>query len=273
MSIAGQGEMASACLFFLKDIMGFIGKLVGGSIGFAIGGPLGALAGAVFGHSFDKTGNFEYQIESGQLSGDQAQGQVIFFVGTFSMLAKLARCDGRITPREVDSIERFMAVDLRLDPDSRRVARGIFNKAVDSVETFQDYASQFYGQFQSEPHLLEMMIDIMLRVSLSDGGLSPPEESLILTAVKLFHLSDETYANFRARHLGGDLNKYYHVLDANEGSTDEEIKKQYRKLVSEYHPDKIASKGLPDAFIQFANDKFREIQDAYEKIKAQRGIR
>lgn len=254
--------------------MGFIGKLVGGSIGFAIGGPIGALAGAVFGHSFDKkAGGFEYQLETGQLTGDQAQSQLIFFVGTFSMLAKLARSDGRITPQEVDSIERFMAVDLNLDLDSRRVARGIFNKAVESVETFQDYASQFYGQFRSEPHLLEMMIDIMLRVSLSDGSLSPPEESLILSAVKLFHLSDETYANLKAKYRGSDLDKYYHVLDANEGNTDEEIKRQYRKLVSEYHPDKIASKGLPDAFIQFANDKFREIQDAYEKIKAQRGMK
>lgn len=253
--------------------MGFIGKLVGGTIGFAIGGPLGALAGAVFGHSFDKAGDFEYQFENGRLTGNQAQGQLIFFVGTFSMLAKLARSDGRITPEEVDAIERFMAEDLSLDPDSRRAARGIFNKAVDSIETFQDYAAQFYNQFRSEPHLLAMMIDIMLRVSFSDGGLSAPEESLIQSAVKLFNVSDETYAKLRARYHSSDLDKYYLVLDANEASTDEEIKKQYRKLVSEYHPDKIAAKGLPDAFIQFANDKFREIHDAYEKIKVHRGMK
>lgn len=253
--------------------MGFLGKLVGGTIGFAIGGPLGALAGAVFGHSFDKTGDFEHQIETGQLTNGQAQGQLIFFVGTFSMLAKLARCDGRITPQEVDAIERFMAEDLNLDPGTKRVARGIFNKAVESAETFQDYAFQFYDQFRSEPHLLELMIDIMLRVSFSDGGLSAPEESLILSAVRLFHLSDETYSKLKARHGNGDLEKYYRVLDANEADTDDEIKAKYRKLVSEYHPDKIASKGLPDAFIQFANDKFREIQGAYEKIKEQRSMK
>jgi DnaJ like chaperone protein len=253
--------------------MGYIGKLVGGTIGFAIGGPLGALAGAVFGHSFDKAGELDLQLEAGQLAGDSTQGQLIFFVGTFSMLAKLARSDGRITPQEVDAIERFMAEDLSLDPDSRRVARGIFNKAVESAATFQDYASQFYGQFRSEPHLLEMMIDIMLRVSFSDGNLSAPEESLIDSAVTLFHLSDETYAKIRARYRGSDLEKYYLILGVNEGNTEEEIKRQYRKLVSEYHPDKIASKGLPEAFIQFANDKFREIQDAYDKIKAQRGMK
>ena len=180
--------------------MGFIGKLVGGTIGFAMGGPLGALAGAVFGHTFDRAGELDYSFETGQLPGGHAQAQLTFFVGTFSMLAKLARSDGRISPQEIDTVERFMAADLSLDPESRRVARGIFNKAVESNETFQAYASQFYGQFRTEPQLLEMMIDIMLRVSVSDGKLSAPEESLIQSAVKIFQLSDETYENLRARY-------------------------------------------------------------------------
>lgn len=254
--------------------MGFIGKLVGGTIGFfALGGPLGALAGAVFGHTFDQADDRPGLFDGGYAQSGEARAQLTFFVGTFSMLAKLARSDGRITPQEVDAIERFMAVDLGLDPESRRAARGIFNKAVDSNESFQDYAAQFYGQFQGEPHLLEMMIDIMLRVSVSDGKLSDTEESLVLSAVRMFRLSDETYEKLRARHLGDTLEKYYSILNASPDDSDEIIKQQYRKLVSEYHPDKIASKGLPDPFIQFANDKFREVKDAYEKVKARRGMK
>jgi DnaJ like chaperone protein len=68
------------------------------------------------------------------------------------------------------------------------------------------------------------------------------------------------------------VNKYYAVLGCTSGDTNEQIKKQYRKLVSEYHPDKIISKGLPDEFIKFANDKFNEIQEAYEAVKKERGI-
>lgn len=253
--------------------MGFIGKLMGGTIGFALAGPLGALAGAVFGHTFDQADDRPHIFDGGYGQDGEARAQLTFFVGTFSMLAKLARSDGRITPQEVDAIERFMAVDLGLDPESRRAARGIFNKAVESSESFQDYAAQFYEQFQREPHLLEMMIDIMLRVSVSDGKLSDSEESLILSAVRMFRLSDGTYEKIRARYQGETLGKYYSVLNASADDSDETIKQQYRKLVLEYHPDKIASKGLPDPFIQFANDKFREIQDAYEKIKAQRGIK
>jgi DnaJ like chaperone protein len=252
--------------------MGFVGKLLGGTIGFALGGPLGAIAGAAFGHTFDQPGGDPNFLDAG-IEGGEARAQLTFFVGTFSMLAKLARSDGRITPQEVDAIERFMAVDLGLDPESRRAARGIFNKAVDSGGSFQDYAAQFYEQFQGEPHLLEMMIDIMLRVSVSDGKLSDTEESLILSAVRMFRLNDSIYEKIRSRYQADTLEKYYSVLGASPDDTDEKIKQQYRKLVSEYHPDKISSKGLPEAFIQFANDKFREVQDAYEKIKARRGLK
>jgi DnaJ like chaperone protein len=254
--------------------MGFVGKILGGTIGFALGGPLGALAGAVFGHTFDQPDGGPNLLDGGYgIEGGEARAQLTFFVGTFSMLAKLARSDGRITPQEVDAIERFMAVDLGLDPESRRAARGIFNKAVDSGESFQDYAVQFYEQFQGEPHLLEMMIDIMLKVSVSDGKLTDTEESLILSAVRMFRLSDEVYEKMRSRYQADTLEKYYSVLGASPDDSDEKIKQHYRKLVSEYHPDKISSKGLPEPFIQFANEKFREVQDAYEKIKARRGLK
>jgi DnaJ like chaperone protein len=193
-------------------------------------------------------------------------------VAAFSMLAKIAKADGTVTNREVDSVEKFMAVDLNLDPESRRVARDIFHTAINSQESFQDFAVQFHGQFHHEPRILEMMIDIMLRVSVADGALTPPEETLILSAVRIFHLGDDHYQRIKSKYVSNAV-KYYAILGCSETDPDDQIKRQYRKLVSEYHPDKIASKGLPEAFIQFANDKFREIQDAYDHIKSIRNIR
>ncbi len=251
--------------------MGFMGKLVGGTIGFAMGGPLGAVAGAVFGHAFDKNNDFDMGYEAKPIAGGQAQAQLTFFVAAFSMLAKLSRSDGQITQEEINSIERFMAEDLSLDPQSRKVARDIFYAAQDTSESFEDYALQFYHQFRDEPRLLEMMVDIMIRVSLSDGSLSGSEERLVLSAVQIFQMPQATYHKLKARYIN-NLDKYYAALDCAANDSDEHIKRQFRKLVQEYHPDKIASKGLPEAFIQFANDKFREIQEAYEKIKAERGI-
>lgn len=252
--------------------MGVLGKIVGGTIGFAMGGPLGAIAGAVFGHAFDKSSSSNGYIEmDGYTAGNQT-AQLTFFVAAFSMLAKIARADGEVTSKEVDSVEKFMAVDLNLDPESRRAARDIFHTAIRSAGSFQDFASQFHAQFRSEPRLLEMMIDIMLRVSVADGSLSPAEETMILSAVHIFNLGDASYQRIKSKYVS-PADRYYAVLGCGESDSDEQIKKQYRKLVSEFHPDKIASKGLPEAFIQFANDKFREIQDAYDEIKKIRGIR
>jgi DnaJ like chaperone protein len=252
--------------------MGFIGKLVGGTIGFAMGGPLGAIAGAVFGHAFDKSSQSDYYLETdGGTSGNQV-AQLTFFVAAFSMLAKIAKADGTVTNREVDSVEKFMTVDLNLDPESRRVARDIFLTAIHSPESFQAFAQQFHGQFRHEPRILEMMIDIMLRVSVADGAFSPAEETLILSAVRIFNIGEETYLRIKSKYVDTAV-KYYAILGCSETDPDDQIKRQYRKLVSEYHPDKIASKGLPPAFVQFANDKFREIQDAYDHIKTIRHIR
>ncbi len=251
--------------------MGWMGKLIGGTLGFAIGGPLGAIAGAAFGHAFDRTGE-EYGVgESARtLTGEEAQ--FTFFVATFSMLAKLARADGRISKDEIDSINRFMLDDLNLNPQSRMVAMNIFNTAVNSQESFDDFAAQFHRQFYGQPQILELIIDILLRVSVADGQMSASEENLILSAVRIFNFSDQAYQTLKSRYVQA-FDKYYTILQSTKQDTDDHIKKQYRKLVMEYHPDKIISKGLPEEFNQLAHEKFREIQEAYEIIRKERDIK
>ena len=250
--------------------MGILGKLIGGTIGFAIGGPLGAIAGAAFGHAYDAS-NIEERGIGGQRLSYGEESQVTFFVGAFSMLAKLARADGQIAKAEIESIEKFMLYDLNLDPQSRRVAMNIFHAAIDSPQSFNDFAGQFHRQFRSQPQLLELMIDILIRVGTADGSLSQSEENLILSAVGIFGLSTDQYNRIKSKY-GQTDNHHYAVLKTDASASNDEIKKQYRKLVSEYHPDKIASKGLPDEFTKFANDKFREIKEAYEAIKQERGF-
>lgn len=251
--------------------MGWLGKVIGGTIGFAMGGPLGAVAGAVFGHAFDSSGPKYIQDGRGRLSqGEEAQ--MAFFLGAFSMLAKLAQADGRVSEEEMDSIEHFMVHDLQLNEQSRGVAITIFNTALQSPGTFQDFARQFYDHFRIQPQLLDLMIDIMLRVSIADGVMSDSEEQLIQFAVRAFHISDSQYSAIRSRYVS-DVDKYYAILGCSRSDPDDQIKRQYRKLVQEYHPDKIASKGLPEEFTRLAEEKFREIQQAYDAVKKERGLK
>ena len=250
--------------------MGIMGKLLGGTLGFAIGGPLGAIAGAAMGHAFDTSNETQVAGRTYHSQGEAAQ--FTFFVAAFSMLAKLVRADGRVSKEEMDAVQRFMLEDLNLDPQTRQFALNIFNTAVHSHETFEDFAAQFYHHFQYRPEFLELMIDILIRVSVADGQMSPSEERLIRSAVGIFKFSEDEYRKLRSRYVK-DFAKYYAVLRCDPSDSTDHIKSQYRRLVSEYHPDKIASKGLPEEFTTFASNKFREIQEAYDFIKKERGIK
>lgn len=250
--------------------MGWLGKMLGGTIGFALGGPIGAIAGIALGHTFDAN-NRQYYAEGRKRLSYHEQAQMTFFVATFSMLAKLAKADGSVSPEEVQTIEDFMAHELNLSPQSKRFAAQIFETALGSPTPFQDFATQFYQEFQNQPQLLDLMIDVLLRLSIADGILSDSEERLINSAAGIFKFSEKKYTELKSRYAP-DFAKYYAILETDSNATNEEIKKQYRKLVKEYHPDKIASKGLPEEFTKFAQDKFREIQEAYDTIKQERGI-
>ena len=251
--------------------MSWIGKIVGGALGFALGGPLGAIAGAAFGHAFDRS-NEGYHLEESVRTKPGEQAQFTFFVAVFSMLAKLSRADGQITRDEIDTINRFMLQDLNLDPQSRMVAMNIFNAAVESPNSFEDFATQFFSHFQDQPQLLEMMVDILLRVSIADGTINTVEERMILSAVRIFNFSDTYYQSLKQKYVRPN-DRYYAVLGVTKSDSDDKIKSRYRKLVMEYHPDKIVSKGLPEEFTRFAEEKFRDIQQAYDEIKKERGIK
>ncbi len=251
--------------------MSWIGKMIGGTIGFALGGPIGAMAGAIFGHAFD-IGEDRRLDEGGRRQSfltPEEEDQMTFFVASFSMLGRLAAADGQISADEKQTVDRFMEHELSLTAQNKQIAGRIFNEAANSGNTFEEFARQFYQRFHTQPELLDLMLDILMRVSLADGKLSPAEERLLESAAGQFNFSEAKYKKIKERYVQ-DTETPYAVLNASSNDSDEHIKKQYRKLASQYHPDKIAAKGLPEEFITFANEKFREIQEAYEQIKEQR---
>jgi DnaJ like chaperone protein len=254
--------------------MSWFGKMIGGTIGFALGGPLGAIAGAAFGHAFvDKKDDLYLSSQPGtrETLSSNEEAQLIFFTAVFSMLAKLCKADGRVSENEISAVETFMKKDLHLDQNSQTTAVNIFKQALNSPESFEGFALQFYSTFRAQPHIIDLMMDILLRVSTADGKITDNEEAILLSAARIFNYSGYDYDRFKSRYVK-KANQYYAVLKCDETASDEEIKKQYRKLVTEYHPDKIEAKGLPEEFIKFANDKFGEIQEAYDAIKKERGL-
>ena len=244
--------------------MGVVGGLMGGMIGFTFGGPIGAILGAILGaHISAETG--------ARRMNPHERAQTAYFVTTFSLLGKMAQADGRIDQREVEMVKTLIKQHIGLDERSRQFALQIFHKAADSPFGFEDLARQFYDIFRARPEVLRSMLDLLTKMAMADGVLSRQEDELLSLAARLFGLDRKKYQHVKGQYAKTS-DQYYAVLDCDPNASDEEIKKKYRKLVRDFHPDRIVSKGLPEEFTKFASDKFREIQDAYEHIKKERGM-
>lgn len=243
--------------------MSWMGKILGGGLGFVLGGPIGAVLGAAAGHATIDAG-----ASGGGLFSNLENKQSIYFTATFSMLGKLAKADGVVTQQEVDVIDRVMRENLRLTPQARELAIRIFNEAKNSDQQFEDFANQFYAEFGSSKQILASIIDLLLLVAHADGQVSDAEESMILSAVRIFRLEDH-YAQLKGRFAGvpDDINRYYTILGANRGDSLAAIKKKYRKLAMEYHPDRIQSQGMAPELASAAEDKFKEIQHAMDLVE------
>ena len=256
--------------------MSWIGKLIGGSIGLAIGGPLGAVLGAAIGHSFvDTRPSFDHPPQhhgrASRLSSHEER-QTVFFATTFSMLGKMAKADGRVSDQEIRAVDEVIRHRLRLDADARRLAVSIFNEAKDNEFPFSAYARQFGTYFAHDTQMRVLLFELLLTVAQADGSLHPNEDALLREAVSYLGLPRSTYDGPGAD-TDPNLAPLYTMLGCDRSASDEEVKKCYRRRVNEFHPDKVISKGLPEEFTKFAEEKFKEINHAYETIVKHRKSR
>ena len=248
--------------------MGWFGKLTFGTMGLLFAGPLGAIAGAALGHHLldkeNKLGNRSMGM------GQAEQSQAAYFVSIFSILGKLAKADGTVTREEIAVVEDFLST-LNIPAQQKQFARQVFREARESSYSIDDFASQLYQINSHQPTLLLSFMDLLFKLALSDGKLHPAEEEALKRVKNIFRISDQQYNNIKGIYFK-DVDRYYKILNSSPGSSNEEIKANYKKLVKDFHPDTIVSKGLPEEFVQFATTRFQEIQDAYEKIKKDRGM-
>jgi DnaJ like chaperone protein len=254
--------------------MGWFGKLTFGSLGMLFGGPLGAIAGAALGHALiDKKADFARQDPRAIPQPEfvyAEKTQAAFFISLFSILGKLSKIDGVVTKDEIAVVQDFIN-GLPIDETEKQFARQVFNEAKNSPYQIDDFAIQLYQVVKNQPTLLFSYFDLLFRIAAADGKLHSAEESALKRIKEIFHISDKQYEDVKAVYFK-DLDKHYKILNCTPDSTKDEIKSNYKKLVKDFHPDTIISKGLPEEFIEFASDRFREIQESYEKIRQERNF-
>ena len=254
--------------------MGWFGKLTLGSLGMLVGGPLGAIAGAALGHVLiDKKADFIRQDPRSIPRPEYEyveQTQAAFFISLFSILGKLSKIDGVITRDEIAVVQEFIN-SLPIDETERQFARQVFNEAKNSPYRIDDFATQLYQAVKDQPALLHSYFDLLFKIVAADGTFHSAEEAALKRVKDIFNISDNQYEGIKAVYFD-DLDKHYKMLNCTPESTNAEIKSNYKKLVKDFHPDIIISKGLPQEFIEFAENRFREIQASYEKVKQERNF-
>jgi DnaJ like chaperone protein len=248
--------------------MGWFGKLTFGTMGYFFGGALGAIAGAAMGHHLvDKDENLT---DSSIPMKRAEQSQAAYFVSMFSILGKLAKVDGAFTTAEIKFIEEFLG-SLNIPEQEKQFAKQIFIEAKRSPYSIDDFARQMYQINMRQPTILLSFMDLLFKLVAVDGDLHPAEEAALIRIKEIFQISDQQFNNLKQVYFK-DVDRYYKILNCSSESSSEEIKANYKKLVKDFHPDTIISKGLPEEFVQFATKRFQEIQEAYEKIRQERAF-
>lgn len=260
--------------------MSWLGKVIGGTFGFLMGGPLGAMLGASLGHQFD-TGLAG--LGNGSLNaGNQHRVQMAFFTATFSVMGHIAKADGRVTDAEIKLARQIMD-ELALTEDMRVAAINLFEQGKEPDFPLSDVLAQFRKECHRRTQLIQMFLEIQIQAAYADGTLDEAEESVLHSIcnylgisllnyerIKLqFQAQQRFYGQSQVR-SGETLDDAYAILGVSASATDVEVKKAYRKLMNQHHPDKLVAKGLPEEMMVIAKEKTQKIRKAYEIIKQHR---
>ncbi len=273
------------------------GKILGGFFGYSLAGPLGAIFGILVGGLFDRGFN---AIRSGSVDPHSIRGETrkVFNEITFSVMGHIAKADGRISEDEIEIARETMRT-LKLNISEQREAIRAFTDG--KAEDFQLglALTELKQVCRQQPSLLKMFVEIQYRaVSAGSRRVDINKQKLVNTVferlgfIPMFQTAQSSYSQSHS-HSYSDFNyrqhqqrqhsytpppyvdelaEAYKTLDISERSTADEIKKAYRKKMSQHHPDKLIARGLSDSQVKQGTAQAQKIQAAYEKVRSSRGF-
>ncbi|MDF2176782.1 co-chaperone DjlA [Aliiglaciecola sp. CAU 1673] len=275
------------------------GKVLGTFFGFMFGRIPGAILGFIVGHLFDRgySQNFDQLGGFGRFfgQGDDFQRQAVFFHALFSSMGHVAKASGQVTKEEIQMATSLMD-QMGLSGDTRLEAQQAFREGKAADFPLKETLMEFRQSCHGRRDIMQVFLEILIQAAYVDGSLDSAEHRVLENAAahlgfrrhELQYLLSVYEAEMRFRTRGrrqqssqgrsrpayteaNSLDDAYKILGAKKTDDMATIKKTYRKLMSEHHPDKLVSKGLPKQAMEIAKAKAQDIQAAYEMIKKTRG--
>ena len=266
----------------------YTGKVLGAFLGFVTLGVVGGLVGFFVGHMFDSG-----LVRAIRMTGPDGLHalQQEFFDTTFIMLGYIAKADGRVTESEIAQAESMFA-QLRLTPSQRASAIKRFQRGAEPQFDPAEELSRFRRTASLRPQTSQTLLLFLVSMGLADGQLDAAEREALARVAKSLGISDVALsliitmvaatANFgdRRQHQRQQYQPQrsqhsdaYQALGVAANVDDRELKKAYRRLMSENHPDKLSARGVPKEMVDLATERSQNITTAYDLIKESRGLK
>ncbi|NMT64308.1 co-chaperone DjlA [Marinobacter orientalis] len=253
------------------------GLFIGGLIGYLFGRFPGLLIGAVAGALLTR------YIKS-RLFQKLRNVQTDFLESVFAVMGALCKADGVVTRDEIKVAEGLFD-RFRLSGEHRKRAKDAFNRGKADDFDLDAELQHFLRVSGRQPSLLQMFLQVQVSAVAADGVVHPAEHEMLVRIARGLGLPeaqvDQLEAMLRGAHTGkagasgqassaSQIDDAYKALGVSPSASDAEIKKAYRKLMSENHPDKLAGRGMPESMREMAEERTREISHAYDVIKEAR---
>lgn len=241
--------------------MSIWGKIMRGASSLPSLGPLGFPAAAL--------GHVDIEPPTAEPAEDHTKS-IAFTIGVIALAAKMAIADGVVSRDEVAAFREVFHVP----PDQEANVQRFFDLAKRDVAGYESYARQIARLFKTNPAVLEKLLGGLFHIAKADGRVPPVELDYLRNVARIFGFDETVFERIRRSHLGPELvaEDPYAVLGQPQDSADDQLKAAYRRLMREYHPDRLIGQGMPPEAIRLANQKVAAISAAWEKIRIERGL-
>lgn len=206
-----------------------------------------------------------------------------YFRVTFRMMGHMAKADGRVSEQEIACARQAMH-SFGLDGAQRDRAIGYFREGAQEGVDLAAELREVAQICRRDARLAAMFVEIQIALACADGDFSPPEQDIVRACCEALGFSAEQAQVFVDRHLGGgqsagegaamaagqELERAYGLLEVDASASMEEVQRAYGRKMKDFHPDKLASKGLPKEFMDFATEQTKQFTKAYQTIKQAR---
>ncbi|MBZ0104883.1 MAG: co-chaperone DjlA [Sulfuricella denitrificans] len=253
-------------------------KLIGALAGYYFFGFFGAIAGYFL-------GSFVTRFLAYGMGGinplNAAHRQAVFLETVFVLMGKLAKADGHISQDEIAHVEQFMQ-SLGMSPEHRQQAILLFKKGAAPDFDTEPGLRQFMAVCGHTHSLRQMLLVYLIVMAVADGRIDSAEERVLTDVARQLGYDQAAFtrmldmvlnqSHFTAGRAGSEtaLDDAYKALGVSKESSDQEVKRAYRKLMSQYHPDKLMGQGVPEDMIAVATEQSKEVQLAYDLIAKSR---